>query len=279
LIDEAASHLRIEIDSMPESIDSGARALTQLQMELAAIESEDDDDTRAHREKLKKQIVDLEVEVSGLRERWEKELTLIQALRALKEQLAASEEELREAERQGDVERASQLKYGSVKRLSEELEERTQELNQVQKQGPLIKEEVEPEDIAEVIGDMTGIPVNKMMEGERDKLVHMEDRIGKRVIGQAEALHAIAKAVRRSRAGLNDPNRPVGSFFFLGPTGVGKTELAKALTEFLFDDEHALVRLDMSEFMEKHTVARLIGAPPGYKGADEGGQLTEVVCL
>ena len=279
LIDEAASHLRIEIDSMPESIDSGARALTQLQMELAAIESEDDDDTRDHREKLKAQIEALETEVGALRERWEQELTLIQALRALKEQLAASEEELREAESQGDVERASQLKYGSVKRLSDELSERTSELNQVQKQGALIKEEVEPEDIAEVIGDMTGIPVNKMMEGERDKLVHMEDRIGKRVIGQAEALHAIAKAVRRSRAGLNDPNRPVGSFFFLGPTGVGKTELAKALTEFLFDDEHALVRLDMSEFMEKHTVARLIGAPPGYKGADEGGQLTEAVRL
>ena len=279
LIDEAASRLRIQIDSMPESVDAGERQLTQLKMEVKALEGESDPDTAEYRKKLQKRIEELSAEVADLRQRWETELGLIQTLRALKEQLAEAEEELSTAERQGEVEKASELKYGSIKRLSEELEQRTQELASAQAKGRLIKEEVEPEDIAEVVGDVTGIPVNKMLEGEREKLIHMEDRIGKRVIGQREALHAIAKAVRRSRAGLNDPNRPVGSFFFLGPTGVGKTELAKALTEFLFDDEHALVRLDMSEFMEKHTVARLIGAPPGYKGADEGGQLTEAVRL
>jgi ATP-dependent Clp protease ATP-binding subunit ClpB len=279
LIDEAASRLRIEIDSMPEELDSGERQLTQLKMEIRALAEETNPDTVEWREKLEKKVESLTDEVSHVRAQWEKEVELIQAIRALKEALVEEERHLATAEQGGDVDRASDLKYGSIKRLTDEVTAKTGELADVQKGGKLITEEVLPDHIAEVVGDVTGIPVNKMLEGERDKLVHMEDRIGKRVIGQREALRAIAKAVRRSRAGLNDPNRPVGSFFFLGPTGVGKTELAKALTEFLFDDEHSLVRLDMSEFMEKHTVARLIGAPPGYKGADEGGQLTEAVRL
>jgi ATP-dependent Clp protease ATP-binding subunit ClpB len=279
LIDEAASQLRIEIDSMPEALDLGERQLTQLKMEAKAIAEEHDPDSLEMREKLDARIVQLTEEVARLRSRWEKELELIQSLRSLKEALDEEEQQLAEAERAGEIDRASELKYGSIKRLSEEVAEKERLLKEAQRGGKLINEEVTPEGIAQVVGGVTGIPVHKMLEGEREKLIHMEDRVGQRVIGQREALNAIAKAVRRSRAGLNDPNRPVGSFFFLGPTGVGKTELAKALTEFLFDDEHSLVRLDMSEFMEKHTVARLIGAPPGYKGADEGGQLTEAVRL
>jgi ATP-dependent Clp protease ATP-binding subunit ClpB len=279
LIDEAASRLRVQIDSKPEPLDLGERSLTQLKMELIATEGSDDEDTRLQRHKLESRIHNLEDEVQELRARWEKEVELIQAIRALTEEKSSAEKKLEEAEREEDVDKASELKYGSLKRIVEELEAQTAELAEVQKNGRLIKEEVEPSDVAEVVQAITGIPVNKMLEGERDKLREMETRIHKRVIGQDEAIKAIAQAIRRSRAGLNDPKRPVGSFFFLGPTGVGKTELAKALTEFLFDDESALVRLDMSEFMEKHTVARLIGAPPGYKGADEGGQLTEAVRL
>jgi len=279
LIDEAASRLRIEIDSMPAELDAGERQLTNLKMELAAIEEEGDAETREYQDKLKRNIQVLTEDVSTLRNRWEREVELIQAIRAIKEAIEQQQRELEAAERAGEVERGSELKFGSLKRLSEELAEKEKALSSIQAEGRLIKEEVEPEDIADVVGAITGVPVASMLESEREKLIQMEDRLGDRVIGQSEAIRAIAKSIRRSRAGLNDPNRPVGSFFFLGPTGVGKTELAKAVTEFLFDDESALVRLDMSEFMEKHTVARLIGAPPGYKGADEGGQLTEAVRL
>lgn len=279
LVDEAASRLRIEIDSVPEELDAGERQVTSLRMELRAIEDDHHPDTQKYRERLEKDIEEEGANVTRLRERWEKEVELIQAIRALKEGVAEQEKELEQAEREGAIERGSELKFGTLKQLRDDLETKEQELAEAQRGGRLIKEEVETEDIAEVVGTVTGVPVSSMLESEKEKLVQMEERLGKRVIGQREAMEAIAKAIRRSRAGLNDPNRPVGSFFFLGPTGVGKTELAKAVTEFLFDDEHSLVRLDMSEFMEKHTVARLIGAPPGYKGADEGGQLTEAVRL
>jgi ATP-dependent Clp protease ATP-binding subunit ClpB len=279
LVDEAASRLRVAIDSVPDALDIEERALTQLKMELKALSSDGDRDTVENKAKLEKKIDATSARAAEVRARWEREVSLIQSIRALKESLAGAEKDLGEAERSGEVDRASDLKYGQIKRLTVELEDKTRDLTSAQSKGRLIKEEVDPQDIASVVGDITGVPVSNMLESERDKLVHMEDRVGQRVIGQKEALHAIAKAVRRSRSGLNDPNRPVGSFFFLGPTGVGKTELAKALTQFLFDDEKAMVRLDMSEFQEKHTVARLIGAPPGYKGADEGGQLTEAVRL
>jgi ATP-dependent Clp protease ATP-binding subunit ClpB len=279
LIDEAASRLRVAIDSVPDVLDSEDRALTELRMELKALAAENDRDSVEHKAKLAARIETSAQKVAELRARWEKEVSLIQAIRSIKEGIAEAEKQLADAERAGEVDRASELKYGQLKRLTVDLEEKSAELGAAQAKGRLIKEEVEPADIAAVVGDITGIPVANMLESEREKLLKMEERVGERVIGQKEALHAIAKAIRRSRSGLNDPNRPVGSFFFLGPTGVGKTELAKALTQFLFDDEKAMVRLDMSEFQEKHTVARLIGAPPGYKGADEGGQLTEAVRL
>lgn len=279
LIDEAASRLRIEIDSIPDELDSLQRSLVSMKMEAKALENESDRDSREQHEKLLKKIATVEVETSELKERWETEVELIHQIRSHKEALVEQAEELEDAERKNEVDRASELKFGSVQKLEEELRELEQKLEEAQKSGRLLKEEVEPEDIAEVVALVTGVPVQSMLESEREKLLEMEERIAKRLIGQKEALVAIAKAIRRSRAGLNDPKRPVGSFFFLGPTGVGKTELAKAVTEFLFDDEESLVRLDMSEFMEKHSVARLLGAPPGYKGADEGGQLTEAVRL
>lgn len=279
LIDEAASRLRVAIDSVPDILDKEDRTLTQLKMELKSLSSETDRDSLESKQKLEESILNSSKKVSALRIRWEQEVSLIQAIRAIKEAIAEAERQLANAERSGDVDRASELKYGQLKRLQVDLYEKTTELAQVQSHGRLIKEEVEPQEIAAVVGDITGVPVANMLEGEREKLMKMEERIGERVIGQKEALFAIGKAIRRSRAGLNDPNRPVGSFFFLGPTGVGKTELAKALTTFLFDDERAMIRLDMSEFQEKHTVSRLIGAPPGYKGSDEGGQLTEAVRL
>ena len=277
LVDEAASRLRIEIDSMPAALDSAERVLMELRMERKALDGETGSDAKEQKTKLDAQIAARQTEADALRARWETEVGLIQAVRALKESVEQQRGELDAAERAGEVDRASELKFGTLKKLEEELAAKESALSDSHKKGALIREEVTPEDIAVVVAMVTGVPTNSMLESERDKLVQMESRIGARVIGQLEALRAIAKAIRRSRAGLNDPNRPVGSFFFLGPTGVGKTELAKAVTEFLFDDENALVRLDMSEFMEKHTVARLIGAPPGYKGADEGGQLTEAV--
>lgn len=277
LIDEAASRLRIETDSMPSEVDAAQRQVTSLQMELKSLDGENSKDSDEYRQKLEADLAKKTRAATDLRTRWEAEVEAIQSIRALKEALEGAETELEKAKRENDVDRASELEYKTIKALRADFAEQEMHLEKLQKDGALINEEVSPEDIAEVVEMVTGVPTQTMLESEREKLLHMEARIGKRVIGQHEALGAIAKAIRRSRAGLNDPNRPVGSFFFLGPTGVGKTELAKAVTEFLFDDEQSLVRLDMSEFMEKHSVARLIGAPPGYKGADEGGQLTEAV--
>lgn len=277
LIDEAASKLKIQNDSIPKDLDFAERKLTHLRMELNAMGEDKDKDTLEHKASLKKQIAVAEREEQRLRKQWTKEVALNQSVRALTEEIGITEEELEEAERQGDADKASKLKFGSLKDLRGKLNDSMSELAEVQKQGALLKEEVGPEDIAEVVGGITGIPVNNMMESEREKLMDMEERLASSVIGQKEALKAISKAIKRSRVGLNDPNRPVGSFFFLGPTGVGKTHACKKLTEFLFDDDDNMIRLDMSEFMEKHSVARLIGAPPGYKGADEGGQLTEAV--
>jgi ATP-dependent Clp protease ATP-binding subunit ClpB len=279
LVDEAASRLRVAIDSMPDALDAESRHLTQLKMEYSAIRSESGRDSLEHKAKLERQIDTTERNAASLKARWVAEISYISSIRALKEAIADVESKLEVATKAGDIDKATELKYGQLQRLISELDETTAALHKLQAGSPLIKEEVDPTDIAKVTGDITGIPISSMLESERDKLLKMEDSIASRVIGQKEGLTAIAKAIRRSRSGLSDPNRPVGSFFFLGPTGVGKTELAKALTQFLFDDEHAMVRLDMSEFQEKHTVARLIGAPPGYKGADEGGQLTEAIRL
>lgn len=278
LIDEAASKLKIEINSMPTELDKLERDITHLRMECSTLEGSKNKETVATRENMLAKIGTMEEEAQALRSRWEKEVELIQSIRAAKEELSSVQSELADAERAGEVEEAADLKYNAMRMLEQQIVSRTSDLEQLHKdKGRLIKEEVGPADIAQVIGDITGIPVSSMMEEEKTKLLRMEETVGKRVIGQKESIQAIAKAVRRSRAGLSDPNRPVGSFFFLGPSGVGKTELAKALASFLFDDENSLVRLDMSEFMEKHTVARLIGAPPGYKGSDDGGQLTEAI--
>jgi ATP-dependent Clp protease ATP-binding subunit ClpB len=279
LIDEAASRLRVAIDSVPDELDSESRKLTQLKMELAAIHGDSGHDTHEHKSRLEHQISEAEKSVSGLKSRWESEVSLIQSIRAIKEGIEESSAKLESETRSGNISKASELKYGQLQRLKADLEVTTRDLKSLQKDAPLIKEEVDPSDIAGVVGDITGIPIASMLESEKEKLRNMEQYLSSRVIGQKEALKAISQAIRRSRSGLNDPNRPVGSFFFLGPTGVGKTELAKALTQFLFDDERSMIRLDMSEFQEKHTVARLIGAPPGYKGADDGGQLTEAVRL
>lgn len=272
LIDEAASRLHIAIDSVPDEIDEIERRLTHLKMELQSLDSKS-----AEHFRISQQIESDDKTRQQLRARWEDELSLVQSISALKEAIAKASKEQESAERAQEIERASTLKYETLEKLKVELDDKSFQLKKLQEQGCLIPEGVEPENIAEVVADMTGIPIKKMLESERDKLVHMEQRIASRVIGQKEAVLGVASAIRRSRAGLSDPNRPVGSFLFLGPTGVGKTELAKSLTDFLFDDEKSMIRFDMSEFMEKHAVARLIGAPPGYQGSDEGGQLTEAV--
>ncbi|MBL92949.1 MAG: hypothetical protein CMH56_14195 [Myxococcales bacterium] len=276
LVDEAAARLKVEIDSVPIEIDNAERQITLLQIEKEALGQEETEDANKERQRLDGEITVLREEAKGFRMQWEEELSLIQSMGALTESLAHSEDELSKAREEKAITVAGEL-VEQVARLKEELKETEEKLAALHQKGKLVNQEVCAEDIAEVVGEITGIPVASMLEEERTKLVRMEQRLGERVIGQAEAIGGIADAVRRSRAGLQDPSRPVGSFFFLGPTGVGKTELAKAVTHFLFDNEKALVRLDMSEFMEKHSVARLIGAPPGYKGADEGGQLTEAV--
>jgi len=279
LIDEAASRLRIELDSVPREIDQLERKISNQKMELLNLVDQSHESTDGHKEKFKLSILNDEEKLVKLRSRWENEITLIQSIQEMSTQHADMEKESNDEERVGNLKEASRLRFSVLESLNSDILNANKDLLQLRIEGSLLREEIQPEDIASIIADMTGIPVSTMMESERDKLVRMEEEIGKRVIGQAEAMTAISTAVRRSRAGLNDPNRPVGSFFFLGPSGVGKTELAKALTCFLFGDESNLIRLDMSEFMEKHTVARLIGAPPGYKGADEGGQLTEAVRL
>jgi len=277
LIDEAAARLRTEIDSLPAPLDELERQLRQLEIERQALKKETDKASKERLKALDKQIAGLSEERTALRSRWEQEKEVIARIRALKAQLEEARGDAERAERAADFGKAAELRYGKTVELEKQLAEANTRLGDLQGGHALLKEEVGEEDIAQIVARWTGIPVSKLMEGEIAKLIEMEARLHDRVIGQDEAVSAVANAVRRSRSGLSDPNRPVGSFIFLGPTGVGKTELARALAEFLFDDEQALIRLDMSEYQEKHTVARMIGAPPGYVGYDEGGQLTEAV--
>jgi len=277
LIDEAASRLRIEIESMPAELDAVERRVVELAIERRALETEEGPEATERLATLDREIASLKEQGDGLKQRWQAEIELIQKVRAIKGSLEQVRQEQVEAERGGDLDEAARLRYGTLPQLEEALEAARKELGELTEGERLIREKVSDQDIAAVVGSWTGIPVNKMMEGEREKLVHMEERLHQRIIGQHEAIEAISNAVRRARAGLKDPKRPIGSFFFLGPTGVGKTELAKALAEFLFDDEQATIRLDMSEYMEKHSAVRLVGSPPGYVGYEEGGQLTEAV--
>jgi ATP-dependent Clp protease ATP-binding subunit ClpB len=278
LIDEAASRLRIEIDSMPTEIDEVERRMQQLEIELHALQKEKDDASVARRDAIQRELADLQERAGEMKARWQSEKDAILGIREAKERLEEAHREAERAERDASLERAAELRYGEIPTLEEELGEREQRLAELHRtSGSLLHEEVTDEEVAEVVAKWTGIPVSRLMEGEVEKLIHMEERLHERVIGQDEAVAAVSNALRRSRAGLQDPNRPIGSFLFLGPTGVGKTELARALAEFMFDSEQAIVRIDMSEYMEKHTVARLIGAPPGYVGYEEGGQLTEAV--
>ena len=277
LVDEAASRLRIEIDSMPTEIDIVERRLKQLEIERVALEKESDAASKDRLAAIDEELATLKAETATMREHWEAEKEAITAIRNLKEGREALETEAQLAERDNDFGRASEIRYGRIPEIDRRIADATQHLDELQKGNRMLKEEVDSEDIADVVSKWTGVPVSKLMEGEMAKLVHLEDHLHQRVIGQDEAVTAVANAIRRSRAGLSDPNRPIGSFLFLGPTGVGKTELARALAELLFDDDKAMVRIDMSEYMEKHSVSRLIGAPPGYVGYDEGGQLTEAV--
>jgi ATP-dependent Clp protease ATP-binding subunit ClpB len=277
LIDEAASRLRIEIDSMPIEIDEVERKVLQLEIEKQALKREQDKASKERLAQLEREIQNLKETSSGLKAHWQNEKESIQRIRSLKEKIESTKIDEQQAQRLGDLNKAAELRYGTLTQLQKELEQANQKLVELQKDQKMLKEEVDAEDIAEVVAKWTGIPVSKMIEGEIQKLLRMEDRLKLRVVGQDGAIHAVSNAVRRARAGLQDQNRPIGSFIFLGPTGVGKTELCRALAEFLFDDEQAMVRLDMSEFMEKHSVSRLIGAPPGYVGYEEGGYLTEAV--
>jgi ATP-dependent Clp protease ATP-binding subunit ClpB len=277
LIDEAASRLRMEIDSMPEEIDELIRRTRQLEIERQALQKETDAASMARLDAIEEELADLNEELDRLTAHWQTEKDAIDGIRQAKHQIEDARAEADRAERRGDLQEAAELRYGRLPELQRSLDEQQQHLAELQAEVTMLKEEVDEEDIAEVVSRWTGIPVSKLMEGEVEKLVHLEDHLHNRVVGQDEAVASVANAIRRSRAGLSDPNRPIGSFLFLGPTGVGKTELARALAEFLFDDERALTRLDMSEYMERHSVSRLIGAPPGYVGYDEGGQLTEAV--
>ncbi|MEI7928382.1 MAG: ATP-dependent chaperone ClpB, partial [Verrucomicrobiales bacterium] len=277
LIDEAASRLKIELDSMPTEIDQIERQVLQLEMEKKALEKETDKASQARLDKVKEEQENLKEQSSGLMAQWRNEKAIIELARAAQEKIDSLKTEAERAQRLGDLSRASEITYGAIPDAQQELEDAKDKLTLLQKNGAILKEEVTEEDIARVVSAWTGIPVNRLQEGEKEKLVHMEERLGNRVVGQKKAIRAVSNAVRRARAGLQDENRPIGSFLFLGPTGVGKTELSKALAEFLFDDEGAMVRIDMSEYMEKHSVSRLIGAPPGYVGYDEGGQLSEMV--
>jgi ATP-dependent Clp protease ATP-binding subunit ClpB len=277
LIDEAASKLRMEIDSRPAEIDVVERKITQGEIEREALRKESDPASQDRLEKIEKELADLKEKSATLKARWQKEKDVISKIQATKENIEKAKIDAVQAERVGDLARAAELSYGTLLNLQKELEEENKKLADIQEEGAMLKEEVDAEDVAEVVAKWSGIPVSRLLEGEKQKLLHMEERLAARVVGQEEAVRAVSNAVRRARSGLQDPNRPLGSFIFLGPTGVGKTELARALAEFLFDSEAAMIRLDMSEYMEKHTVSRLIGAPPGYVGYDEGGQLTEAV--
>ncbi|MEM7601922.1 MAG: AAA family ATPase, partial [Verrucomicrobiota bacterium] len=277
LIDEAASRLKIELDSLPTEIDQLERQAMQLEMERQALAKEKDEASKDRLQKVEKEIADLNEQSDALKAQWQNEKGVIVRANDVQEELEQLKTELEQAQREGNLGRASEIQYGLIPTKEEALKEAKAELEKMQHASRLLKEEVTEEDIAEVVSSWTSIPVSRLQEGERSKLVKMEDRLGDRVIGQRQAITAVSNAVRRARAGLQDENRPIGSFLFLGPTGVGKTELSRALAEFLFDDEQAMVRIDMSEYMEKHAVARLIGAPPGYVGYEEGGQLSETV--
>jgi ATP-dependent Clp protease ATP-binding subunit ClpB len=277
LIDEAASRIRIEIDSMPEEIDELERRILQIEIEKQALKKEKDKSAKEKLESLNKELAELKEKSNALKARWQEEKKLIEGMNRLKEQIDTLKIEEQKAERSGNLERVAEIRYGQLIETQNELKKATTQLAGMQKTGKMLKEEVDEEDVAEIVSKWTGIPVSKMLEGEVEKLITLEGNLRKRVVGQDHALISVSNTIRRARAGIQDETRPLGSFIFLGPTGVGKTELARALAEFLFDDERAMVRLDMSEYMEKHTVSRLIGAPPGYVGYEEGGQLTEAV--
>ena len=277
LVDEAASRLRIELTSMPQEIDELQRRATQLQIEKQALSKEDNPVVHERLRAVDAELAELNEKISGLKAQWESEKGVITQITEQKKKLEEAREAAARAEREGDLNKAAELRYGALPQIQRDVDAASARLGEMQKNGALLREEVTDEDIAEIVSKWTGIPVTKMLESELQKLIRMEDNLRRRVVGQDEAVIAVSNAVRRSRAGLKDPNRPVGSFIFMGPTGVGKTELARALAEFLFDDESAMTRIDMSEYMERHAVARLIGAPPGYVGYEEGGQLTEAV--
>jgi ATP-dependent Clp protease ATP-binding subunit ClpB len=277
LVDEAASKLRIEIDSMPVELDKVERKLKQLEIERQALKREKDDASKQRIKQVEEEIANLKESSTGLRAQWELEKEVIKKMRTIKETIDQVKTDAQTAEREGDLNKAAELKYGRLRELQQQLQESNDRLLELQKDRQLLKEEVDEQDVAEVVARWTGIPVSRMLESEREKLLKMEERIHHRLVGQDEAVTAVADAIRRARAGLQDQNRPIGSFIFMGSTGVGKTELARALAEFLFDDEGAMIRIDMSEYMERHSVSRLIGAPPGYVGYEEGGQLTEAV--
>jgi ATP-dependent Clp protease ATP-binding subunit ClpB len=277
LIDEAASRLRIEIDSMPQEIDEVERRIMQLEIERTALLKEKDKSGVERREEIERELAELRERSSAMKAQWQQEKEMLGGVGKIKQEIDQARIEAEQATRQGNLQKAAEITYGTIPQLEKRMRETEQKLASTEGRPKYLKEEVTAEDIAEVVARWTGIPVTRMLESERERLTKLDKELAKRVIGQQEAVEAVANAVRRSRAGLQDPNRPIGSFIFLGPTGVGKTETARALAEFLFDDEHAMVRIDMSEYMEKHAVARLIGAPPGYIGYEEGGQLTEAV--
>ncbi len=277
LIDEAAARLRTEIDSKPQELDEVDRAIMQLEIEREALKKEKDKASKERLDKLQGELAELREKSKAITARWQAEKQAITQLRTLKEKLEQTRTEMERAERAADLEKAARLRYGELRALEEQIQAAEAKLKSMQTEGALLKEEVDAEEIAAIVARWTGIPVDKLLEGETQKLLHMEQNLHQRVVGQEDAIRVVSNAVRRARAGLQDPNRPIGSFIFLGPTGVGKTELARALAEFMFDDERAMIRIDMSEYQEKHTVSRLIGAPPGYVGYDEGGQLTEAV--
>jgi ATP-dependent Clp protease ATP-binding subunit ClpB len=277
LIDESASKLRIEIDSLPEELDIIERKIKTLEIEKEALKREKDKTSAARLEELQKELSNLEEERNELRSHWVLEKEKIKTIRQLKSEIENAKTEAEKFEREGNLGKVAEIRYGKIAELEKQIKLETEELATIQKSSKMLKEEVDAEDVAEVVAKWTGIPVSRMLESEREKLVRLEDELHKRVVGQDDAVYAVANAIRRSRAGLQDSSKPIGSFIFIGTTGVGKTELARALAEFLFNDEHAMIRIDMSEYMEKHSVSRLVGAPPGYVGYEEGGQLTEAV--
>ncbi len=277
LIDEAAAKLKIEIESMPQEIDEIERKIIQLEIEKQALSKEKDSASKEKLKKIEEELKELKEKSSALKAQWKMEKELIDEIRGIKQKIDELKTEIKKLERSGNYDKIAELQYGEIPKLQKELEEKSKKLSEIQSTKKMLKEEIDEEDIAEVVSKWTGIPVSKLLEGEKEKLLKMEERLKERVVGQDHALEVVANAIRRSRAGLQDPTKPIGSFLFLGPTGVGKTETAKALAEFLFDDERAMVRIDMSEYMEKHSVAKLIGAPPGYIGYEEGGQLTEAI--